>query len=189
MGNPGLLQELPDIAALLPEGGRNGEQSAAADCPLAGLDAMTDLALNHRLAQGTLSGVVGGLDSLDVQEGPQRTCHLQELSASAHCAGPRRSLVALSAQLHVLLEGGLECLTNRPAAVLQGGPVDCAVLVAVPEPKQLLLQVQQLCSELSAGARAFGDGREVADQVRPTQLTLLQGKMVVGREAASLCVV
>jgi hypothetical protein len=69
MGNPGLHQELPDIAALLPEGGGDGEQPAAADCPLAGLDAPAvawqtmDLALNHRLAQGTLSGVVGGLDS------------------------------------------------------------------------------------------------------------------------------
>jgi len=69
MGNPGLLQELPDIAALLPEGGGDGEQLAAADCSLAGLDApavawqTSDLALNHRLAQGTLSGVVGRLDS------------------------------------------------------------------------------------------------------------------------------
>jgi len=41
MGNPGMLEDLPDIAALLPEGGRDGEQSAAAHCPLAGMDAMT----------------------------------------------------------------------------------------------------------------------------------------------------
>ena len=123
---------------------------------------MTDLSLNHRLAQGTFSSVVGGLDSLDVQEGPRRTCHLQELSASAHGAGPRRSLAALSTQLHHLLEGGLKCLANRPAAMLQGGPVDRAVLVAMPVAKQLLLQAQQLCSELSAGARAFGDGDQMA---------------------------
>jgi hypothetical protein len=31
MGNPGLLQELPDIAVLLSQRGRDGEQSAAAD--------------------------------------------------------------------------------------------------------------------------------------------------------------
>lgn len=30
MGNPDLLQELPDIAALFSQRGRNGEQSAAA---------------------------------------------------------------------------------------------------------------------------------------------------------------
>ncbi len=55
MGNPGLLQELPDIAALLPEGGGNGEQAAAADLTLAGLDTIADLALNHRLAHGVRS--------------------------------------------------------------------------------------------------------------------------------------
>ncbi len=55
MGNPGLLQELPDVAALLPERGRDGEQSAATDRSLPGLDAMADLALNHRLAQGAYS--------------------------------------------------------------------------------------------------------------------------------------
>jgi hypothetical protein len=47
MGNPGLLNELPDIPALLSEGGRDCQQAAAADRTLAGLDAMTDLALNH----------------------------------------------------------------------------------------------------------------------------------------------
>ena len=55
MGNPGLFQKSPDIAALLPEGGGDGEQAAAADRTLAGLDAMADLALNHRMAQCTYS--------------------------------------------------------------------------------------------------------------------------------------
>ena len=35
MGDPGLLQELPDIAALLPERGGDREQAAAADRSLA----------------------------------------------------------------------------------------------------------------------------------------------------------
>jgi hypothetical protein len=75
MGNPGLLQELPDIAALLSEAGGDVEQSAAADRTLAGLDAMADFALNHRLPQGRLGGDFGGLDSLDLQEGPKGICH------------------------------------------------------------------------------------------------------------------
>ena len=143
VGDPGLLQERPDIAALLPEGGGDGEQSAAADRTLAGLDAMADLALNHRLVQGTYSygedcvngGVVGGLDSLDLEKDPQAIAHLEQL----------------------------------PAGLLQGVPFDRAVLVVVPVGKKLLLQAQQLCSELSAGARAFGDGGEIADQIRPAQ--------------------
>ena len=89
MGDPGLLQELPDIPPLLPEGSGDREQAAPADRTLAGLDSLTDLALNHRLAQGTFCCVVGGLYSLVLQEGPQPICHLLELLAGAHCAGPR----------------------------------------------------------------------------------------------------
>ena len=61
MGDPGLLQDLPDITALLSEGGRDCQQVAAADRTLAGLDAMAvarqipDLALNNRLSQGSYS--------------------------------------------------------------------------------------------------------------------------------------
>jgi hypothetical protein len=101
---------------------------------------MADLAVNDGLAQGTYScgeefvygGVVGGLDSTGLQEGPQRTCHLQELSAGAHCAGTRRSLAALSAQRHHPQQTGLKGLADRLAALLQSGPVDRSVLVAVP---------------------------------------------------------
>jgi hypothetical protein len=69
MGDPGLLQKIPDITALLAQGGGDGEQPAAADCTLAELDAIADLALNHRLAQSTLGCVVGGLDASGVQKG------------------------------------------------------------------------------------------------------------------------
>jgi hypothetical protein len=60
MGHPGLLQELPTIAALLSQRGRDGEQAAAADGALLGLDAMADHALRNRQAKGSLSSVVGG---------------------------------------------------------------------------------------------------------------------------------
>jgi hypothetical protein len=126
--------------------------------------------LNHRLAQGTYSyredfiysGVGGGLDSVVLQESPQPTCHLLELLAGAHRAGPQRSLAALEAQLHYPLQRGLKCLTDRPAVLLQGGPVNLSLLVVVPVAKKLLLQAQQFRSEFSAGARTFGDGCQVA---------------------------
>ena len=54
MGDPGLLQELPDIPALLPEGGGDREQSAAADGTAGGLDAKADFALDDQLAQCSL---------------------------------------------------------------------------------------------------------------------------------------
>jgi len=63
MGDPGLLQELPDIPALLPEGGGDREQSAAADGTAGGLDAKADCALDDRLAQCSLGGIVGGFEA------------------------------------------------------------------------------------------------------------------------------
>jgi hypothetical protein len=36
MGDPGLLQKIPDIPPLLPQGGGDGEQTAAAECAMAG---------------------------------------------------------------------------------------------------------------------------------------------------------
>ena len=76
MGDQGLLQELAEITALMPQAGGCREQSAAADRTLGGLDAMADLALNHRMAQGSYScgedcvygSIVGGFDALDLQE-------------------------------------------------------------------------------------------------------------------------
>ena len=61
MGNPGLLEELPGIPALLPQGGSEREQAATPDSTAGGLDAKADFALNHRLAQGSLGSVVGRL--------------------------------------------------------------------------------------------------------------------------------
>ena len=61
--DPGLLQVLPDIAALLPEDGGDRQQAAAADGTTGCLDAVTELALNHRVAQCTLGSIVGWLDS------------------------------------------------------------------------------------------------------------------------------
>jgi len=129
--------------------------------------------LDHRLAQVTLSGVVGGLDSLHLHKGPKAIGQLQDLLSGAHCFGPRRSLAPLATQLHHPLQRDLKGLGDRSAALLQSGPVDRSALVAMPVVKHLLLQAQQLCSELSAGFRAFGDGGEIPDQVRPAQLVLV----------------
>ena len=80
-GDPGLLQKIPNIPGLLPRNSGVREQAAAADRTLTGLDAtaiprpISDLALNHRLAQGTLGGIVRELDPLDLIEGPKAITH------------------------------------------------------------------------------------------------------------------
>jgi hypothetical protein len=140
LGNPGLFQDIPDIAALLSEGGGDGEQAGSADGALGRLDApavawqIADLALDDGRPQRSLGSVVGGLDSLSLQEGSQRISHLQELLAGAHRAGPWRSLAALSAQLHHLLESGYRC-----AEVFD--------YKRQPERLAMVLQLQQLGSE------------------------------------------
>ena len=46
MGDPGLLEDLPGIPALLPQGGGDREQAATADSTAGGLDAKADFALD-----------------------------------------------------------------------------------------------------------------------------------------------
>ena len=41
MGDPGLLQQIPDITGLLPQGGGDGEQVVAAEGAIGGLHAVT----------------------------------------------------------------------------------------------------------------------------------------------------
>ena len=79
---------------------------------------MADLALNHRMAQGTLGGVVGGFDAIDLQEGPQPISHLEQLPAGANRFGPWRSLAALSAQLNHPLQRAHKSLADRLAVML-----------------------------------------------------------------------
>ena len=106
-----------------------------------------------------------------------------ELLAGGHCAGPRRSVAALVAQLRYPLQRGVKLLANRQATLLQGGAANRCFHVVMPVAKQVLLKAQELGSEFSTGARGFRDGDEIADQVRPAQMLLLQVEMVVGRKA------
>jgi hypothetical protein len=53
----------------LSQAGGYGEQAAAAERTLAGLDAMSDLPLDHRRAQRSLGSIIGGFDALNFQKG------------------------------------------------------------------------------------------------------------------------
>ena len=152
MGSPGQLQETPHIAALLPQARAHRQQPRAAKTTAAGLDAVTDLALNHRLPQRPLGTVVGGLYPWFLQKCPQGLLALVQLLAGTHRVGPRRSFSLLVAQIHYPLQRLLKLTTDRPAVMLQLVPVDLAVLPVIPELKQLTLQLQQRRSELSAGS-------------------------------------
>jgi hypothetical protein len=68
------------------------------------------------------------------------------------------SMPRVSRKVHQPLQRDLKCLTDRQAALLQGGPVNRSLLVVVPVAKQLLLQAQQLRSEFSTGAAWWAAG-------------------------------
>ena len=99
MGDPNLLKEGPDVAFLLPESVCDREQTAATEGHFGGLEAMADLAINHRCPQRHLRGIVVGFDAHELQVSYCATF------CSAHgcrCA-PISSMVFLSllgAQLH-----------------------------------------------------------------------------------------
>ncbi len=134
---------------------------------------MADLALNHRLAQGTLGGVVGGFAALDFQESPEAIGHEEQLVAGAYRFGPRRSLTARMAQFQHSPQRGFKGLTDGHAGLLQVGPIDGSFTVEVPVGKELPLQLQQLRSEFGTGVRALGDGGEIADHMGPADLASL----------------
>ena len=96
MGDPGLLQELPEIPSLLSEGGGDGEQACSADCAVGRLDTMTDLALDDGRPQRSLGSVVGGLDSLNVQEGTEPAA----IAAHLHIRRQRRTGAGGAAGAH-----------------------------------------------------------------------------------------
>ena len=193
MGDPGSLKEGPDVSTLLPEGGNDREQRAAAQGSLGGLNAMADRAVDHRLPQRSYfcgegfaySGVVGGFDALDLQKRPEGFLLFEELAAGAHRSGPGRCFSPLGAQIHHPLQRLLKSQAQRLATSPQAGPVDRAVFPAVPLSKQLSLQGQQLSSELGAGALPLGAGRQIADQVGPAELALAGGQVVGGGVAVA----
>ena len=175
MGNPSLLQKRPDVSALLPQGGDDREQTAATQGTFGGLDAMADLAVDHRLPQRTLSGIIGGRDALDFQESPEGFLLFEQLAAGAYRSGPGRFFSLLGAQIHRPLQRLLKGQPNRLTTSTQGGPVDPAAFPLMPLSKQFLLQGKQLGADLRAGATPFGNGRQIADQVGPTELALTDG--------------
>ena len=142
MGHPGLLQELPHIAALLPEAGADREQACATKRPCFGLNAVTDFSLNHGRAQGTFRAIVGGLYIVMIQESPQRLLALEQVLAGAHRLGPGCLFATLMPQLHHPSQRLFKFGADRPTLLPQVFSLDFAGLPAVPVLKQLLPQTQ-----------------------------------------------
>jgi hypothetical protein len=84
---------------------------------------MADLPVDHRLAQRSLSGVIGGFDALDLQMPPEGILLFEQLAAGAHRSGPWRCLSPLGSQIHHPLQGLLDVRRSAVHGVpLPSGP-------------------------------------------------------------------
>jgi hypothetical protein len=86
-------------------------------------------------------------------------------------------------QIARLLEGVLELLADRGAVPLQLLAIDLSISPLVLMVEQLLLLLQQLTPDLTAGTESLGDRRQVSPQMGPAELTLCQRPPAVGTES------
>jgi hypothetical protein len=91
MGNPGLLQEPPDISALLLQGGGDAEQPIPTFSPLAGMTASADFSLITNWRRAHSAPLLVGSIPPGLQQAPL---------AKDSGMGARRVLLAVTGLLH-----------------------------------------------------------------------------------------
>ena len=140
--------------------------------------AKTALPPQHRPSQHTLGVIVGRLHTLDKGKRPQRRFPRQQLPARAPRRRAAAAQTATQFPLHVRTDRtqdfALEPLPAvRPIAHL--GPIL----------EQHARQRQQVLADPPAYARSLGQGPEIANQMRPTQLSPAVGQHLVDTPAVA----
>ena len=112
-----------DVLGLLAAGFHDGQQGFHEAAARGALGAEREFSPDHRMPQGALASVVGGLDAFYVHEGPQPLAMIREFLRHAD-AGER------SAQQH-----GVDLISDRFHAALESDTCERAVTIAGPEAK------------------------------------------------------
>src|SRR5262245_8825767 len=167
---PTLLLQRPDHA---------GQTLHEAQTLLA-VAAVTDLAPDHRRTQRPLRRIVRRLHPVAPRERPQRLAQVQQRRAQL--------LRARAAAVEAAHEHPLDAPTH-PVLGLQPAPEPFPhprpVADVPPVREQFVRPVQQQRADVTALVLPVHHRLEVAAQVRPAQLPLLQGALVVGAEAVA----
>ena len=113
------------------------------------------------MTERALGGVVGRLDALDFDEGPQMVATLPQLRAEA---GRERVEVAAQQQR-------VDLPADRLHAACEGGPGECPVADPLPQREQFERRPHQVAAEpLLRGARAVDPGLEIPFEMGPAPL-------------------
>jgi hypothetical protein len=112
------------------------------------------------------------------QESPQPGQAVEQGSAGAQGSGQRRGFTGAAAQIDRPFQLGLEGLADFCGGGLQLSAADSLSQPLVPAVKQLPLQAEQRLADLSRDAAALGYGDQIAADVGPAELALLQRQAV-----------
>lgn len=136
------------------------------------LGAELGLSHDHRVAHGALGGVVGGLDALDLAEGPKRL----ELAEQAGAEVARALLAAAGSALE---QAGDPFAKGRQLGG-EPGELMAALEIGAVDREDLARGPHELASEPARGAGSLGDLDQLADHMRPAELLLEQVEEVIG---------
>src|SRR5579862_3695755 len=84
IGQNRLSKEFGDRSSLLATGFDRGEDALDEEPPVLGLSAMRSAPPEHRMAQSTLSGIIGGIEARTGREAPQTVLVSQQLVTGSH---------------------------------------------------------------------------------------------------------
>lgn len=82
-GDAGLGEEVEDVPALLPERGGHGQDSLKEAAAVGAMSSEASLPIEHSGSNGPLGRVVGWLDAVHTDEGPERRGDLEDHLAHA----------------------------------------------------------------------------------------------------------
>jgi hypothetical protein len=165
---------LSDIGSPQATGGHHrGEPLDEATSPVApGPEA--DLAPDHHWPQGPLGCVVGRLDPLDLDKGPERRPDLEQVSTDL--VGGRSGQTTFQELAHLILDRRQVCFELGPIALArldEGMPGD-------EDPR---LAIEKRLAQRTCLTAPSGEPSEVADQVRVADGSLLERDSIIALEA------
>jgi hypothetical protein len=161
---------------LLLAGGGDGHDALDEAGAVSTLSAETALAPENGWAERTLGGVVGRLDASDVSEGPEGGPGIEQVDAEGTGDDGMR-------RLEPVVEGLVELLLEWRQLEQEGRPIDRLRPEPVPDRKDPGRDGEQSGAERLLVLVVGGDLAELADQVRPAQLPLLEGQVPLRRVA------